>query len=131
MPVCGISVILSDDPSGLTQKSESKREPPYSSTNRYPAPLVDAQKLTADWSDREVYLLTFDLSKSDLDFSPGDSLDIMPENDPVLVEKLLKRLNLNGSKRLTVKSLEGSDKEMAHIEPFYTLRYNSYFLCSR
>ena len=37
-----------------------------------------------------------DLSGSGMQYAPGDSLGVLPQNDPALVDTLLARLELDG-----------------------------------
>lgn len=119
LPVCGIEVSL-DEVTLL--EGNSKEESVNSDDNRKAVKIASVEKLTAEWSDREVYLMNFDLGSNELPFKVGDSLDLLPQNDPVLVEELLTRLELNGDLKVSIKALEDSDKTLPHIKPHYTIR---------
>eukprot|EP00210_Caulerpa_lentillifera_P001618 g1556.t1 len=115
MPVCAIEVKL--------EEANLSDECPNFDKNRTPATLVSVHKLTAEWSDREVYSLVFDLGPAnELAFKTGDSLDLMPQNNPVLVEDLLRRLELNGDLKVSISVSEGLDKTLPHIKAHYTIR---------
>lgn len=114
LPVSGIEVSLDE--------VSSKEESVNLDENRKTVKIASVKKLTADWSDREVYLMNFDLGSNELPFKVGDSLDLLPQNDPVLVEDLLTRLELNGDLKVSIKALEDSDKTLPHIKPHYTVR---------
>lgn len=47
-------------------------------------------------SERETYHLVIDLNGSGIDYQVGDCLGIYPQNDPLVVEKLLKTLHATG-----------------------------------
>lgn len=113
LPVLGIKVDLSE------AKSDQNSVVPE---NRYPAEVTSARKLTADWSDREVYEMNFDLGDSEISFTPGDSLDIVPQNNLNLVHCLIDRLKLNGDLIVSVSSLPEVEKTLPHIKPCYTVR---------
>ncbi len=74
----------------------------------FAAPMTARIPLTASGSSREVWHVELDLSGSELRFVPGDSLSVVPENPRNLVERLLDRLGLEGSGRVTVPRGEGT-----------------------
>ena len=120
MPVCSVRAHLSVSPPSVSR--EGIRDGGRPLDNWQLAPLLSAQKLTAEWSDREVYEMTLDLGATDLAYCPGDSLDILPENDPDVVDRLIGRLNLNGTHCLTLEATEGTDTPLPHITRNKTLR---------
>lgn len=54
--------------------------------------------------------LELDLSGSGMRYSPGDSLGVLPENDPALVEGLLERLGLDGDAVFDVAPAEEEEE---------------------
>ena len=70
----------------------------YSAANPFQAQVNDAYVMTSLTSDRRVICLDLDTSKGDLIYIPGDSIGIVPENDPELVSALVHRLKLEESK---------------------------------
>lgn len=77
--------------------SEQLPSPP--TTNRsLPSKLVLKSKhlLTRSTSERQTYHLVLDLCDSQISFKPGDSLAIHPQNDPLLVKRLLNALHFTG-----------------------------------
>jgi sulfite reductase (NADPH) flavoprotein alpha-component len=70
---------------------------PYSRKNPFPASLAVNRKLTADGSNKDTRHFEIDLRGSGLEYEPGDSLGILPSNDPALVEAILDALGFSGS----------------------------------
>lgn len=76
----------------------------FSSKFPFSAPVVSAKYLTAEWSDRVViHLALLKPPGGNISASPGDSIGVLPENDPQEVEALLARLALNPHKTLRVQ----------------------------
>ena len=67
----------------------------YSKENPFLAKLVENYKLNKEGSSKDTRHIVFDLEDSGLTYSPGDSLYIVPENDPALVNELLALLDLD------------------------------------
>jgi sulfite reductase alpha subunit-like flavoprotein len=55
----------------------------------------------------QVLHLELDISGSDIKYSAGDSVAIAPANRPELVDALLARLGLDGSKVFRVEAADG------------------------
>lgn len=53
---------------------------------------------TAFWSDRKVLHLELSIRGSNIAYSPGDAIGVLPANHPDLVANLCKRLNLNADR---------------------------------
>jgi len=65
----------------------------YSAAAPFAAPVVSAQRLSAEWSDRVVIHVELALPGWQMPLPrAGDSVGVMPRNDPELVEALLRRL---------------------------------------
>lgn len=62
------------------------------------------QRITGRSSSKEVRHLELDIEGSGFSYLPGDSLGIMPENPPEVVEQLLEALGLSGVLEVTVDS---------------------------
>jgi sulfite reductase (NADPH) flavoprotein alpha-component len=67
----------------------------YSKENPFLAKLVENYKLNKEGSSKDTRHIVFDLEDSGLHYLPGDSLYIVPENDPALVKELLSFLDLD------------------------------------
>lgn len=61
----------------------------YSRTSPFEAEVLENINLNGRGSSRETHHLELSLEGSNLQYEPGDSLGIYPENNPVLVDKLI------------------------------------------
>jgi sulfite reductase (NADPH) flavoprotein alpha-component len=68
------------------------------------APIIDNFVLTGRGSSKETRHIELSLDGSGLTFLPGDTLGILPRNDPALVDSLLNTLGLSGDAPIMVKS---------------------------
>ncbi len=57
-----------------------------------PVKIMSVDRLSAPASAKEVRHIRIDLAESGLRYLPGDSLGLMPENDPVLVSAICNKL---------------------------------------
>ena len=67
----------------------------YDKKNPFPAPLEERILLNGSGSKKEIYHLEFSLEGSGLVYEPGDSLGVIPQNDPVVVDGILKQTGLD------------------------------------
>lgn len=89
--------------SGNTQaKAVSAQESNYSRKNPFKAEILENINLNGRGSNKETRHLELSLEGSGLTYEPGDALGIYPENDPALVELLLKELSFNAEEKVTV-----------------------------
>ena len=58
--------------------------------NPFHAPLLECRNLTSPGSEKDVRLVSFSLRGSGLTYDVGDALGVYPENDPELVESILR-----------------------------------------
>lgn len=77
-------------------------ESAYSRSNPFRAEVLENINLNGRGSKKETHHLEISLEGSGLTFEPGDSLGIYPENDPVLVDRLLSVLIWNPEEKITV-----------------------------
>lgn len=77
-------------------------ESAYSRTNPFKAEVLENLNLNGRGSNKETRHLELSLEGSGLTFEPGDSLGIYPENDPVLVDMLLKEIKWNPEEMVTI-----------------------------
>ncbi len=82
----------------ITQTVEST----YSRTNPFKAEVLENLNLNGRGSNKETRHLELSLEGSGLSYKPGDSLGIYPENDPELVDLLLKELKYNPDESVTI-----------------------------
>lgn len=102
LPACGVEVLWIDegDADIYRDTSNDAEVKEISAASPFLAPISAARYLTTTASDvdRRVVHIQFDLSGSGIEYGPGDSLGVLPENDSALVDALLAHLGLDGSK---------------------------------
>lgn len=69
--------------------------------NPYRAELLDNLVLNGRWSEKEVHHIELDTEESGLVWEPGDSLGIIPENDPAVVAELIAALGVSADEQVT------------------------------
>lgn len=74
------------------EESESG-ESAYSRNNPFKAEVLENLNLNGRGSDRETRHLELSLEGSNLQFEPGDSLGVYPENHPELVDTIIETMN--------------------------------------
>jgi len=99
---------------------------PYSKSNPYQAEVLKNTVLTQPEASREVRHLELSLQGYPESYEPGDSIVVIPQNDPVLVEQLITTLNWdadlqvpindNGDKR-SLKEALTYDFEISKLTP--------------
>jgi sulfite reductase (NADPH) flavoprotein alpha-component len=75
----------------------SGAESEYSRTNPFVAEVLENLNLNGRGSDRETRHVEISLEGSNLQYEPGDSLGIYPENHPRLVDELIEAMGWNAS----------------------------------
>lgn len=75
---------------------------PYSRKNPFRAEILDNINLNGRGSSKETRHLELSLEGSGLEYEPGDSLGIYPENDPELVGKLLDEMSWDPDELITI-----------------------------
>jgi sulfite reductase (NADPH) flavoprotein alpha-component len=78
---------------------------PYSRKNPFPATLLVSEKLNREGSEKETWHYEFSLAGSGYQYEVGDSMGILPRNNPQLVQDLLDALHFSGDEQ--VKNKEG------------------------
>lgn len=73
----------------------------YTRKNPYSAELLNNIVLNGRGSDKEVRHIELDTEDSGLVWEPGDSLGILPSNDPAVVDELVGTLDLNPDETVT------------------------------
>ncbi len=74
-----------------------------------PIRFVAAHRLAGEGSAKDVRHVVFDLAGSGLSYEPGDSLSLMAENDPALVDAVLAELRASGDAALREELLRRRD----------------------
>ncbi|PRO66022.1 assimilatory sulfite reductase (NADPH) flavoprotein subunit [Alkalicoccus urumqiensis] len=85
-----------------TPAEAPKEKPVYSKKNPFHAEILENINLNGRGSNKETRHLELDLEGSGLDYKPGDSLGIIPQNDPVLVDELLQLTGWNPEEHVVV-----------------------------
>jgi sulfite reductase (NADPH) flavoprotein alpha-component len=75
----------------------------HSKANPFPAEVTESINLNSSRSTKETIHLELSLAGSGLTFEPGDSLGIAPENDPGMVEAVLRAAGLDGDEALCAR----------------------------
>lgn len=90
----------------------------YSRKNPFRATVIDKVKITGRDSDKEVYHVELSLDGSGINYEPGDSVGILANNPPALVDAILKQTNLAGTEQVTLKDGDFSLQEALsdHLE---------------
>lgn len=78
---------------------------PYTRKNPFRAELLNNIVLNGRGSEKEVRHIELDTEDSGMSWEPGDSLGILPENDPAVVDELIGTLDLSPDE--TVTGLDG------------------------
>lgn len=65
------------------------------------ATIKDRYLLTKQGSTKHTFHVTLDISKAPVHFKVGDSIGIYPQNDPILVEHLIKAMKANPEDKIT------------------------------
>ncbi|WP_433942932.1 assimilatory sulfite reductase (NADPH) flavoprotein subunit [Paenibacillus sp. SN-8-1] len=84
--------------SAVTAEVESE----YSRTNPFRAEVLENLNLNGRGSDRETRHIELSLEGSGLQYEPGDSLGIYPENHPRLVDELIEAFGWNADELVPV-----------------------------
>ena len=78
-------------------------EPLYGKANPFPAEITELVNLNGSRSGKQTIHLELSLEGSGLTFEPGDSLGIVAENAPEMVEAVLKAAGLAGDDELEAR----------------------------
>ncbi|RKN61284.1 assimilatory sulfite reductase (NADPH) flavoprotein subunit [Paenibacillus ginsengarvi] len=92
---------------GLPAQTGTDTESDYSRSNPFRAEVLENLNLNGRGSDRETRHLELSLEGSNLQYEPGDSLGVYPENDPRLVDELIEAVGWNAEE--TVPSPKASE----------------------
>lgn len=115
LPVCSVEVLWIDakDASGYMEPEGEGGGREITASSPFLAPISDARYLTTEASDadRRVVHVQFDLAGSGIQYGPGDSLAVLPENDPALVDGLLTHMDLDGSKWFALAPRDRGDAD--------------------
>ena len=83
----------------------------YSKKNPFYAEILDKVKITGRDSDKEVLHFELSLEESGLSYLPGDSVGILANNPPELVEGIIQKTGFDPDGKIQVKDGELTIKE--------------------
>lgn len=75
----------------------------YTKKKPFNAEILEKINLNMDGSNKETYHVELSLEDSGITFEPGDSLGIIPQNDPALVTQLIDALGFEAATEVTVQ----------------------------
>lgn len=82
-------------------KSLTKVDTSYDRKNPYPSKLLNKILLNGTGSDKEIWHIEFSLEDSGINYLPGDSLAVFPQNSDDVVNEILKALKFTGTENIT------------------------------
>lgn len=98
--------VFADIPADKTQsniQNSTESTETYTRKNPFLATVVDKVKITGRDSDKGVYHVELSLEGSGITYEPGDSVGVLANNPPQLVNDILNRLGLDGAESVTIK----------------------------
>ncbi|WP_347551152.1 assimilatory sulfite reductase (NADPH) flavoprotein subunit [Pseudalkalibacillus hwajinpoensis] len=102
----GVLAVLNDAPevssSSAGESEPSQARATYSRKNPFKAEIIANINLNGRGSNKETRHLELDLEGSGLDYEPGDSLGIYPENDTVLVDHLIEEMDWDPNEQVPI-----------------------------
>ena len=140
LPVCRTEVVWREDgdgsdstatyPIGTSNARPAGDATAFTASSPYLATVSSKELMTDPKSDRRVLHVEFDLTKADgksVEYSPGDSIGVLPENDSTLVKKIAQRLNLDLNSQFDLKWAQGfqdsKSKPLPHILGNSTIKH--------
>lgn len=97
---------ISVAPAATPQLKAVPAAPLVSRDRPYDAEVLLNQRITGSGSTKDVRHIELGLAGSRIDYLPGDSLGVVPQNPPELVDELLRMLKLDGGEHVRI----GEDK---------------------
>ncbi|MBA4172483.1 MAG: sulfite reductase subunit alpha [Hyphomicrobium sp.] len=88
---------------------EIDNEPRYTAENPIEAEITALVDLNGSGSTRETWHVEFAPDATDFEYTVGDAIGVLAENDPVLVEDLLVAVGLGGDSALAAKLVTSYD----------------------
>ncbi|MBO9596469.1 MAG: sulfite reductase [NADPH] flavoprotein alpha-component, partial [Cohnella sp.] len=96
----GASVATASTPTQASGAAAGESE--YSRSNPFQAEILENLNLNGRGSDRETRHVEISLEGSNLQYEPGDSLGVIPQNDPELVDELIAAMEWRADELVTV-----------------------------
>jgi sulfite reductase (NADPH) flavoprotein alpha-component len=101
---------------------------PYSRKNPFPATLLVNRKLNLEGSEKETRHYEFSLSGSGLMYEVGDSMGVFPQNNPKLVEDVLRAAHFTGEEQVTNKEGETFSLREGLLKHYHITQPSKQFL---
>lgn len=89
---------------GTTQTNAVTDGHAYSKKNPFTTEILTNLNINGRGSNKETHHLELDLEGSNLQYEPGDSLGIYPENDPVLVDQLIDKMQWDPNEPVSIEN---------------------------
>jgi sulfite reductase (NADPH) flavoprotein alpha-component len=84
-------------------KNEVSEQVQYTRKKPFPATVLDKVKITGRDSDKEVYHVELSLDGSGITYEPGDSVGILANNPPALVNAIISKTGFSGAEEIKLK----------------------------
>ena len=101
---------------------------PYTRANPYKARVSQNYLLTGPGSNKETRHVVVDLGESGINYTPGDSLGVLPKNLPAAVDELIAKLGLDPATPVSFPVGSTSPFRKALSEGFIINRVNQKFV---
>lgn len=83
---------------------------PWSRANPFPATITENLRLSGPGSSKQINHIVLDLKDSGFEYQAGDSIAVIPHNDPDLVDAFLKRFDMTAD-----ATVEGFDETLGTL----------------
>lgn len=103
------ATVVHVDFKGSASLSEEDDEPRFTAENPLEAEISALVNLNGTGSTRETWHVEIATEDAGFTYEPGDAIGILPENDPELVDQLLKATGLSSDAALLLKIQKGFD----------------------
>lgn len=103
------ATVVHVDFKGGAASSEDGDEPAYTAENPLEAEIGALINLNGTGSTRETWHVEFAFDDPRFVYSPGDAIGVLPENDPELVDQLLRAVGLGSDAALLLKIKKSYD----------------------
>ncbi len=90
----------------LSQIGSVSQKHTYTRKNPFYAEILDKVRITGRDSDKEVYHLELSLDDSGINYLPGDSVGILANNPPELVQAILQKTKFDPEDKVWIKEEE-------------------------
>lgn len=105
----GARVVHVDFKGSAATDEEEDAEPAFTAESPLEAEISTLVNLNGTGSTRETWHVEFSTDDQAFTYAPGDAIGILPENDPVLVDQLLKATGLSSDAALLLKIQKSYD----------------------